>query len=199
MSQWLTEQMRRDGADVHYVAMLAMVPDFDLDAQLIDTLSADSGTPQWFRSRVPVHWRVVEARRQADQELAARMAAQREEQRIARQQRAYERHEEARRRQRQRAEDVTAQQWGYRSMEELQNDARLFCYGIGSHYFDDVYRLLREELKSQPEFALALDMLVNRLRLMRDKLEAALPTATGAPVIPGESIEVKEPENVVQD
>jgi hypothetical protein len=85
----------------------------------------------------------------------------------------------------------------YRNMDDLENDARLFCYGVGSRYFADVYDALRAELSKNGLLLQieALDTLVSRLRQMRDQLEQLLPTATReASTIQGESVEVSESE-----
>jgi hypothetical protein len=81
-------------------------------------------------------------------------------------------------------------------MDDLENDARLFCYGVGSRYFADVYDALRAELSTHglPLQIEALDTLVSRLRQMRDLLEQRLPTPATreASTILGESIDVTE-------
>ena len=73
-----------------------------------------------------------------------------------------------------------------------ENDARLFCYGVGSHCFVRLVGWLRDELaEADPAQAAALELVVSRMRLMRDVLEERLRTATGPPVIPGEAVEVE--------
>jgi hypothetical protein len=87
-------------------------------------------------------------------------------------------------------------------MDDLENDERLFCYGVGSRYFADVYDALRTELEKgglllQIE---VLDILVSRLRQMRDRLERLLPTSATreASTIAGESIDVTEQQPEAQ-
>jgi hypothetical protein len=86
----------------------------------------------------------------------------------------------------------------YLNMDDLENDARLFCYGVGSRYFADVYDALRIELSRNGLLLQieALDTLVSRLRQMRDLLEQRLPTPATreASTIQGESVEVSESE-----
>jgi hypothetical protein len=87
-------------------------------------------------------------------------------------------------------------------MNDLENDARLFCYGVGSRYFADVYDALRTELSRNGLLLQieVLDILVSRLRQMRDLLEQRLPTPATreASTIQGESVEVTEQQPEAQ-
>jgi hypothetical protein len=84
-------------------------------------------------------------------------------------------------------------------MDDLENDARLFCYGVGSRYFADIYDAFRKELEENglTQQIEILDMLVSRLRAMRDELEQYLPTPATreAATITGEGIDITEPHS----
>jgi hypothetical protein len=83
-------------------------------------------------------------------------------------------------------------------MDDLESDARLFCYGVGSRYFADIYAAFRGELEENglTQQIEILDMLVSRLRAMRDRLEQRLPPATReAATISGEGVDITEPHS----
>lgn len=74
---------------------------------------------------------------------------------------------------------------------DLNTDARLFCYGIGSQLFTEVYDEMRKALekKGQMQDVVMLDALVDWLRRARDETERRLNEKSAA--ISGEAVEVE--------
>ena len=82
-------------------------------------------------------------------------------------------------------------------MNDEDSDARLFCYGIGSKLFTEVYGEMRKELqkKGQTQDVVMLDMLVDWLRRARNETERRLNEKSAA--ISGESVEISADWEVV--